>query len=146
MELTDRTAGAAAVVRAVELFERAGRPAAEHARAVGQLVTRRYLNGTRTGTEAAELARAAAIAEKGGHLDTVLQLTSTHGQTLLEDGWVEEALAVLGQAQQRAVEGDSGAGHLAVATAVTDSYLWLLRLRDGLDAGRVGIARALRDG
>ena len=33
-----------------------------------------------------------------------------------------------------------------MAVAVTDSYLWLLRLRDGVDAGRAGIARALRDG
>jgi DNA-binding CsgD family transcriptional regulator len=146
LAMTDMAAGTAAWERAVELFEHAGRPAAEHARAVGQLVMRRFLEGNRTGTEDEELARAAAIAAQGGHLDTELQLTSGRGQALLEAGRVEEALAVLAQAQQRALDGDSGAGHLAVASAVTDSYLWLLRLRDGVDAGRMGIARALGDG
>ena len=33
-----------------------------------------------------------------------------------------------------------------VAASATDSYLWLLRLRDGVDAGRMGIALALSVG
>ncbi len=38
------------------------------------------------------------------------------------------------------------AGHLAVALALTESYWLLLRLRDGVDAGRAGIDQAVRDG
>ena len=75
MSRTDKAAGTAAMERAVELFERAGPPSAEHARAIGYLVFRRRLDGATTGTEDDELARAVAIAEQCDDLDAVLTLT-----------------------------------------------------------------------
>jgi DNA-binding CsgD family transcriptional regulator len=146
LSVTDMAAGVAALERAVALFERVGRPSAEQAHAIGQLVMRRILVRGRRGTEGDELAEAAAIAEQCGDLDTVLELSSHRGQLLLESGQLTEALAVLVHAHQRAVDGDSRVGHITLSTAVTDCYLWLLRLRDGVGVGRTGIARARSDG
>jgi DNA-binding CsgD family transcriptional regulator len=143
---TDKAAGMAALEQSVALFERAGRPSVEHARAIGYLVVRRIVDGGATGTEDDELAHAVAIAEECADLDAVLNLTSRRGEVLMEAGRVDEALAVLRQARQRAVDGDARGGHLAVALALTESYWLLLRLRDGVDVGRIGIDHAVRDG
>jgi DNA-binding CsgD family transcriptional regulator len=142
---TDKAAGTAALERAVALFERVGRPSVQHARAIGFLVMNRIWDGSAIGAEDDELARAVAIAEECGDLDVVLNLTADQGLQLWEAGRVEDALAVLAQALARAVERDAP-GNGAVATSATDCYLWLLRLRDGVDAGRAGIALALRAG
>ena len=144
--LTDEAAGRSAIEEAVARFERAGLPSAEHAFAISWLVSHRRLNRATTGTEDEELARATEIAEEAGDLGAVLEMDARRAEGLLEGDRVEEALAVLEQAQQRGIDRQVGAGHVAVATAATDSYLWLLRLRGGVDTGRVGIARALRDG
>jgi DNA-binding CsgD family transcriptional regulator len=141
---TDKAAGTAAMERAVALFERVGRPSVEHARAIGFLVMNRIWDGSATGREDDELARAVAIAEECGDLDVVLNLTADQGLQLWEAGRVEDALAVLAQALARAVERDAWGN--AVAPSATHCYLWLLRLRDGVDAGRAGIALALRAG
>jgi DNA-binding CsgD family transcriptional regulator len=143
---TDKAAGSAAIEQSVALFERVGRPSVEHARAIGNLVIRRIRDGAATGTEDDELARAVVIAEECRDLDAVLNLTSCRGTALMASGRVDEALVVLRQAQKRAVDGGARAGHLAVALALTESYWLLLRLRDGVDAGRVGIDQAVRDG
>ena len=142
---TDKAAGTAALERAVALFERVGRPSVEHARAIGFLVINRIWDGSATGREDDELARAVAIAEECRDLNVVLNLTADQGLQLWEAGRVEDALAVLAQALARAVEWDAP-GNGAVAASATESYLWLLRLRDGVDAGRAGIALALRAG
>jgi hypothetical protein len=141
---TDKAAGTAAMERAVALFERVGRPSVEHARAIGYLVDQPDLDGSATGREDDELARAVAIAEECRDLNVVLNLTADQGLQLLEAGRVEDALAVLAQALARALEWDAWGN--AVASSATHSYLWLLRLRDGVDAGRAGIALALRTG
>ena len=146
LHLIDRPAGLSALEQAVARFEGAGRPSAEHALAISRLATSRRSTSATTGNEDDELARAADIAEQGGHLNAALELTGNRVEDLLESGHVEKALAVLEQAQQRAIDRDAGPGHLAVAVAATDSYLWLLRLSDGVAAGRAGITRALRDG
>ena len=143
---TDMAAGTAAVERAVALFERAGRPSAEHALAISWIVSRRRLDGVTTGTEDDELARAAAIAERGSDLGAVFELAAERGTLLVEAGRVEEGLAVLARAQARAIDTGAGSGQVAVACAVTDCCLWLLRLRDGVDAGQAAIALAVRAG
>ena len=57
----------------------------------------------------------ADIAEQGGHLDAVLDLTGNRGRTCWKSAEVEEALAVLEQAQAAGDRQGAGPGHLAVA-------------------------------
>jgi DNA-binding CsgD family transcriptional regulator len=148
--LTDSAAGRSAMEDAVARFERAGRPSAEHAFAIEWLVYRRFLDGTTTGTEDDELARATVIVEQAGDLGAVIDVVAGRAVLLNYGDRVEEALAVMEQVQQRAIDSgagsEAGAGRVVVASLATDCYLWLLRPRDGVAAGREGIAQGLRDG
>lgn len=141
----DVSAGLAASERAVRLFERAGRPSAEYAYAVRSFTRNKVASVRTSGTEDAELAFAAAIAEAAGAVDAGLVVAADRGQALFEAGHVGEALAVLERAQE-ASEGRAASGGLFVAVAAADTYLWMLRLRDGIRAGRRGLASGLRGG
>ncbi len=148
--MTDQAAGGSALEEAVARFERAGRPSAEHAFAISWLVSRRLLDGTTTGTEDDDLARATEIAEQGGDLGPILDMVAVRAAWLNQGDGFERAIALLEKARKRAIDSgagsEAGAGRVAVAVAATHCYLCLLRLHDGIGAGREGIAQGLRDG
>ena len=77
LTLTDAKAGIAALQEAVSLFERSGEPAAGHAHALIDLVTAKRIHHATTGTESAELSRAASIAAEAGSPEVLCRLPST---------------------------------------------------------------------
>ena len=107
LALTDTAAGTAALERAVALFERAGRPSAEHARAIGYARdAAENFDGAddrHRGRRAGPGCRHRGAGRRPGRAARAGR--RPRAQVCSESGRVEEALAVLAQAQQRAVDG-----------------------------------------
>jgi DNA-binding CsgD family transcriptional regulator len=143
---TDLTAGLAAQEQAVARFEQTGQPSAEQARALHRFATAKISNGAPSGTEEAELTRAAAIAEQVGALDVMLEMATERSVARLAAGQVEEGIADLTTALRRATEGGAQSGALWTLVTLSDTYLWLLRLDTGVEVGRRGITQLLAHG
>ena len=142
----DRTASLAALERAVAVFDGAGQPSAEQARALQALAQTKIFYDIRTGTEDEELERATVIAEQVGAVDVLIEIEGDRSTQRLLGGEVEEGLRGLTAASTRAQQ--AGTEHVANETAVnlSDAYIWLLRLPEGIDVGRRAIERALAHG
>ena len=142
----DRTASLAALERAVAVFDSTGRPSAEQARALQTLAQTKIYYDIRTGTEDEELERATNIAEQVGAVDVLIEIEGDRSTQLLLAGEVEEGLRGLTAALTRAQQ--AGTEYVANITAVnlSDAYVWLLRLPEGIDVGRRAIERALANG
>jgi DNA-binding CsgD family transcriptional regulator len=144
---TDVVAGLAAHERAVALFEQVGYPSVEQAQALARFVLTKQLHGATTGSEDAELARATAIADALEDLDLQVELAATRLGTQLETrDEVEEDVAELATALQRAVGAGAESGELWAALVLTDAYIWLLRLGEGVQAGMHFTRRAFDHG
>jgi DNA-binding CsgD family transcriptional regulator len=153
--LTDIPVGMAAMEKAVALFDRTGRPGAEQARTLLRHVNAKIIHRLTTGTEDAELERAAAIAEQVGAVDVQIELAAERGSRRLGNGQVEGGLADLLSARQLA-GGDASADEATAAAGtqnwsilyinLSDAYLWLLRLEEGIEIGRRGIDRGVEQG
>jgi DNA-binding CsgD family transcriptional regulator len=142
----DRTASLAALERAVAVFDSAGQPSAEQARALQALAQTKIFYDIRTGTENEELERATVIAEQVGAVDVLIEIEGDRSTQRLLGGDVEEGLRGLTAASTRAQQ--AGTEHVANETAVnlSDAYIWLLRLPEGIDVGLRAIERALAHG
>jgi DNA-binding CsgD family transcriptional regulator len=147
LALVDVAAGISVLERAVGLFERTGQPSAAHARTLLRLVSAKtFHNSVATGTEEAELARAAAIAEQVGDLDVLAEVAWANAASLLAAGQVDEALAALTTAQQRARDGGATDGDLWTSNNLVAINIWLLHLTEAIDIGRRSIERARSHG
>ena len=97
LQVTDVAAGVATLQGAVAIFERSGPPSAEAARALLFLVRAKRYNAATTGTEAAELAEAARIADAAGDVAVQLELATDNALELIQSGDVLAGLAGLGR-------------------------------------------------
>jgi DNA-binding CsgD family transcriptional regulator len=143
---SDVSAGLATLERAVLLFDRAGKPCAEQVRAFQRFVQAKTRSGLTTGNEAAEMARATAIAEQIGDKHVQLELASDRGVVQLEAGLVDDGLTDLLAVIHLAGEAGADLVDLVASNHLIDGYLWLLRLPEGIAAGRGGIERAVAHG
>ncbi len=146
LTLTDVSAGIAAQQRAVSLFESVGAPSSEWAHTLMFLVTSKTWNRATTGTEDAELARAAAIAAEVGDPEVLLELAADRAMDLIGAGRVQEGLSRMAEIAQRRDEGGVGTAPLFAYVGLTDTYLWTLRLSEGIATGDRGLAWALETG
>jgi DNA-binding CsgD family transcriptional regulator len=147
LALADVAAGVSVLERAVGLFERTGRPSAAHARTLLRLVTAKtFHNSVAAGTEEAELARAAAIAEQVGDLDLLAEVAIGNAVSLLAAGQVDEGVAQLTTAQQQARDGGATDGDLWTSGNLVAVHIWLLRLEEAIDIGSRSVERARRHG
>jgi DNA-binding CsgD family transcriptional regulator len=142
----DQTAALTTLERALSLFDRAGRPSVQHAHALRAFVRVKRLDGATTGREEAELARAADLAEQLGASDILLEMAASRAGEQIQAGYVAAGLAELERALAQAQPASVDESILWSYVALSDAYLWLLRLEDAVDAGRHGIARALAGG
>ena len=144
---TDVPAGIAAHQRAIALFDHVGHPSAEQARALSRFVMTKEVHGVTTGSEAAELDRAMDIADQVDDIDLQVELAAARlGSELETRDEVEDGVADLRTALGRAVTAGADSGELWASLVLTDAYLWLLRLRDGIELGQRFTSRALEHG
>jgi DNA-binding CsgD family transcriptional regulator len=143
---TDPRAGLAVLEMAVARFDRSGKPSAEQALALAILAQSKITLGIRTGTEDEELARSAIIAEQVGAFDVLIEMAADRSVAQIRAGDVEEGLAGLSEVWERAQQLGGGAVLNGAAVNLTDAYLWLLRLGDGIRTGRRGMEQLLGHG
>ena len=146
LALTDVAAGVATLQRAVALFERSGRPCADHARALLRLVHAKTDNAATTGTEAAELAEAGRIADACGDVAVQLEVAAERALALIRSGDVPAGLAGLAEASDRAVATGTAVGDPRLPVYLSDAYLWLLRLEECIEVSLAGLERATANG
>ena len=148
LALTDRPAGAVRTGAGGGPV-RACRPTIGRTRTVHQLARDQPTPDRRHDRHRGRRAgRAADIAEQAGDLDAVLELASNRVGDLLEErpGRARRWRFWRRRSGGRSTEMPATGQRVRWLLRLTDTYLWLLRLRDGVDAGRAGIARAVRDG
>ena len=146
LELTDVAAGVATMQRAVALFERSGPPCADHALALLTLARAKTDNAATTGTEAAELAEAARIADASGDVAVQLDVAADRAMDLIESGDVPAGLAGLAEASERAIATGTTVGAPRLPLCFSDTYLWLLRLEDCIEVSLAGLESANTNG
>jgi DNA-binding CsgD family transcriptional regulator len=145
--LKDVPSGLATLERALELFDRSGKPSVAQAATLIRVVLAKILhNYLPTGTEDAELARATAIAEQLGELGVLLHAESLVSMWRLQAGSTDDGLADLSTILQRARDANMYGWEAWVAACLADGYRWLMRFTDGIDVGRHSIGRVLDHG